>query len=277
MNDIPILPKTFAMYVNPLKAGKNYAEGSDGMAGLSDKEAKRIKSDISGSSRLSKEEKADAIARVDKALEMTKAAKANDGKVDAKEMQAMLSLGKHELSLQASTKGAAVPVISLNGAHVSNDQAKGQFFSVAAGTSYAPVHSGVEGGPKDSIGKPLAPHTIDEYVKQMKSGKDVSAKYVAIAMDSALFKQAGAPLKYGDVFRIPELEKIYGVSPINFAVVDTGGAFSGAKGAKVDICSTDRNNPKLQQSLSLYRMTKPDGKPLNIDDLKLPQPARKSK
>ncbi|PKL77099.1 MAG: hypothetical protein CVV27_06895 [Candidatus Melainabacteria bacterium HGW-Melainabacteria-1] len=264
----PIMPKTFAAYIHPLQAKKNYTSGSDGQAGLSEAEATKIRNSIATSPLLDKGAKAEANAQVDQALALTQAAKANDGKVDTKELNGMLALAKHDLKLQPLNRGSAAPMVSLGQDRVAPDKLRTEFFQVAAGTSYAPISSGVEGGSKDCMGKSLKPHTLDKYVAQLKAGKGGPSDYVGIAMDSALFRGKGAPCAYGDIFRIPEVEKAYGVAPIYFGLVDTGGAFGGTKGSKVDICCDDKNNSKVQQSMSLHRVFKPDGQALNIKDLK---------
>ena len=64
-------------------------------------------------------------------------------------------------------------------------------------------------------------------------------------------------MEYGDVFRIPEIEAIYEVAPIYFALVDNGGAFKHTDGTKVDICSQKSYNEKVNQSVSLHQMLKP--------------------
>ncbi|MEZ0371910.1 MAG: hypothetical protein ACAI44_22655 [Candidatus Sericytochromatia bacterium] len=268
MSTNPIMPKTFAAFVNPLKEGKNYTEGSDDKAGLSKDEAQIVRNDIQCSKVLTPEQKLEALARVDQALTMTQAAKAGDGKVDGPEMNKMLELACHGIDFQPLNRGSAAPVISLNGQKLPPTGLKSTFFSVAAGTCYAPKNTGVEGGTKDSNGKSLKPYTLDKYVAQLKSGQGGPSDYVAIAMDPTLYKTDGAPFKYGDVFRIPEIEKIKGVAPIYFAVVDNGGAFSGAKGGKVDICCDSQHTEIVNQSLSLHRIFKPDGQALNMNDLK---------
>jgi hypothetical protein len=262
----PIMPKSFAAYVNPLQAKKHYTSGSDGQVGLSAAEAKTVRTDIAISNVLTKEQKAAANAQVDKALELTKAARA-DGKVTPAEKQKILDLAKHSLDFQPMNQGKAAPSVSFGGKSVDPTQLRSEFFRVAAGTSYAPKNTKLQGGPKDSRGNALGPHTIDKYVAQLKSGGKGPSNYVAIAMDQALYNGKNAPYKYGDVFRIPELEKVYNASPIYFALVDNGGAFKGTDGAKVDICSESERNWKVNQSLSLHSLSKPDGTRLNIKDL----------
>lgn len=260
LNDKPILPNSYAAYIHPLKAGKNDAEGSDGKPGLSRDEVRRLRNDIASSKVLGPEAKQAAQACVDQACTVS-------GPIDAQASQKLLAKASHDLSFQPLNHGKAVPAVHFGDQKLAPEQLRSRLIQVAAGTSYAPIHKGVEGGPKDSLGRSLVPHTLEKYVADLKNGKSASGKYVAIAMDASLYKPEGAPLKYGDVFRIPELEKIHGVAPIYFAVVDTGGAFSGTKGAKVDICCDASYNEKVNFSLSLHQLLKPDGKALNIDDL----------
>lgn len=264
----PIMPKTFAAYVQPLQARKHYTSGSDGQSGLSAEEAKRVKIDIAISKHLSKDEKAEAVALVDQAREMTVAALKNDGKVDAKERQAMLNLAKHDLPAKGPAQGRATASLDLLGLGESKPKGapSSEFFRVAAGTSYAPKNTRLQGGTKDSIGNPLKPHTLENVLANIKQGKTGPDNYVAIAMDAALYKGKNAPLKYGDVFRIPELEAIYKTSPIYFALVDNGGAFKGTDGGKVDICCEKPYTPSVNQSLSLHKVLGPDGKQVNIED-----------
>jgi len=258
------MPKTFAGYLHPLRS--KYTSGSDQKPGLSADEHKQLKTDIALSKVLSKDEKAQANAVANQAREMTQAA-LKDGKVSDTELQSMLKLGKHETNLQPLKQGNAAAEISFAGQPLDHSSLKTEFFQMAAGTSYAPISSGVEGGPKDSIGKPLGPHTLDKYVAAMKAGNARPNEYVAVAMDSALYKGAGADMKYGDVFRIPELEKIKGVAPIYFALVDNGGAFKGTSGSKIDICCDKSYTPEVNQSLSLHKVMLPDGAQLNIKDM----------
>lgn len=260
--DKPILPNSFAAFIHPLQAKKNHAKGSDGRAGLSAAEAKIVRNDIDSSRVLSKEQKLQAHACVEQAVGCS-----GEGPVDAKAMQKLLDGASHDLSLQPLSQGKAAPVVKLGGQCLAPEKLQSRLFRVAAGTSYAPIHKGVEGGSKDSLGKSLKPHTLEKYVNDLKHGKSVEGKYVGIAIDPALYQNEGSPLKYGDVFRIPEIEKIYNAAPIYFAVVDTGGAFKESKGGKVDICCESNSNEKVNQTLSLHQLLRPDGKPLNVSDL----------
>jgi 3D (Asp-Asp-Asp) domain-containing protein len=112
----------------------------------------------------------------------------------------------------------------------------GQSFT-AKGTGYFPDNSPMEGGFKDRMGKPL--HTLQDFL----NGK---APYVSVAMDSKAFP-------YGTKLRIPELEKKYG-RPIEFRVVDTGGAFKGKGTSRIDICTANRKaslDPTVNGKLTL--------------------------
>jgi hypothetical protein len=83
----------------------------------------------------------------------------------------------------------------------------------------------MEGGFNDMVGKKL--HTLQDFL-------DGKSPHVSIALDKKLYR-SGA-VKYGDTFRIPELEKKYG-RPITFKAVDTGGAFTDKGFSRVDICT----------------------------------------
>jgi peptidoglycan hydrolase-like protein with peptidoglycan-binding domain len=107
----------------------------------------------------------------------------------------------------------------------------------ARGTGYYPAATKLEGGAKDRLGNPL--HTLQDYL----SGK---APYVSVAMDSKAFP-------YGTKLRIPELEAQYG-RPIDFRVVDTGGAFRGQGTGRIDICTANQraaDDPTINGPLTL--------------------------
>jgi len=107
----------------------------------------------------------------------------------------------------------------------------------ARGTGYFPDNSAMEGGFKDRKGAPL--HTLQDFL----SGK---APYVSVAMDSKAFP-------YGTKLRITELEQKYG-RPIEFRVVDTGGAFRGQGTGRIDICTANRRaslDPTINGMLTL--------------------------
>jgi hypothetical protein len=92
----------------------------------------------------------------------------------------------------------------------------------ARGTGYYPANNKMEGGFKDRQGHKL--YTLQDYL----AGK---APYVSVAMDSHA-------AKYGQQVRIPEMEQKYG-RPIDFRVVDTGGAFRGKGTSRIDICTAN--------------------------------------
>jgi peptidoglycan hydrolase-like protein with peptidoglycan-binding domain len=107
----------------------------------------------------------------------------------------------------------------------------------AKGTGYYPFNNAMEGGFKDRQGKPL--YTLQDYL----AGK---APYVSVAMDSKAFP-------YGTKLRIPELEAKYG-RPIEFRVVDTGGAFRGKGTSRIDICTANNRaslDPTINGKLTL--------------------------
>lgn len=84
----------------------------------------------------------------------------------------------------------------------------------------------MEGGYLDRKGKKL--HTLQDYL----AGK---APYVSVAMDKKM------KIPYGTKLRIAELEKKYG-RPIEFRVVDTGGAFTGRGTSRIDICTGSKKD-----------------------------------
>ena len=96
----------------------------------------------------------------------------------------------------------------------------------AVATGYFPKNVGIEGGPHDRHGKPL--HTLQSFL----AGK---APYVSVAMDRQL------DIPYGTRLHIPELEDRYG-RPIEFRVVDTGGAFTGKGYSRIDICTASQRH-----------------------------------
>ena len=108
----------------------------------------------------------------------------------------------------------------------------------ATGTGYYPDNSAMEGGFVDRKGKKL--NTLQDFL----AGK---ADYVSVAMD----KNENIP--YGTKLRIPELEKKYG-KPIEFRVVDTGGAFTGKGTSRIDICTANEKastDPTINGPLTL--------------------------
>ena len=107
---------------------------------------------------------------------------------------------------------------------------QGQKMGVAKGTGYYPDNSPMEGGYVDKKGAKLC--TLQDFL----NGK---APYVSIALDNNLYKSG--QVKYGDTFRIPELEAKYG-KQIIFKAVDTGGAFTGKGFGRVDICTASKKD-----------------------------------
>ncbi len=98
------------------------------------------------------------------------------------------------------------------------------------GTGYYPANTAMEGGFKDRHGKPL--YTLQQYLRG-------DAPYVSVAMDQKIQKYRGGTMEYGQKLRIPELEQKYG-KPIEFRVVDTGGAFTNKGYGRIDICTENR-------------------------------------
>jgi hypothetical protein len=120
----------------------------------------------------------------------------------------------------------------------------GNVKGVAKGTGYYPANTKMEGGFKDKIGKPL--RTLQDFL-------DGKSSYVSIALDKNLYKSG--KIKYGDTFRIPELEAKYG-RKIIFKAVDTGGAFTNKGFSKVDICTRSKQHslePTLNRQLTLVK------------------------
>ena len=116
-----------------------------------------------------------------------------------------------------STPGAPTPI-------------SGEKKGTAKGTGYYPDSSAMEGGYVDKKGAKLC--TLQDFL----AGK---APYVSIALDNNLYKNG--QVKYGDTFRIPELEQKYG-KQIIFKAVDTGGAFTGKGFGRVDICTASKKD-----------------------------------
>lgn len=120
----------------------------------------------------------------------------------------------------------------------------GKNMGKAEGTGYYPANNAMEGGTNDMKGKKL--NTLQDFL----SGK---APYVSIALDKNLYSKG--VVKYGDTFRIPELEKKYG-KPIIFKAVDTGGAFTNKGFGRVDICTgseKDSEDSGVNGSLTLMK------------------------
>lgn len=136
------------------------------------------------------------------------------------------------------------------------------------GTGYYPHDSRMEGGFKDMKGARL--NTLQDFL----AGK---APYVSIALDQNMYEhviearraqylKTGNPklkkymtmqpqVRYGDTFRIPELEQKYG-RQIVFKAVDTGSAFTGKGFGRVDIANktrTDTYDKTINGKLTLVR------------------------
>lgn len=143
-------------------------------------------------------------------------------------------------------KSGAIPAVSLAAP-------PGEAHS-ATGTGYYPHNNRMEGGFKDMKGARL--NTLQDFL----AGK---APYVSIALDQNMYehviqarrneyRKTGNPklkkyltmkpqVRYGDTFRIPELEQKYG-RQIVFKAVDTGGAFTGKGFSRVDIANKTRKD-----------------------------------
>lgn len=144
------------------------------------------------------------------------------GAFDFPTIGALGRAGKVDLAPQVGAPGAGTPT--------------GTQYS-ARGTGYYPDNSAMEGGYFDRKGKPL--NTLQAYLRG-------DAPFVSVAMDSKAFP-------YGTKLRIPELEAKYG-RPIEFRVVDTGGAFKGRGTSRIDICTENRRaslDPTINGPLTL--------------------------
>jgi hypothetical protein len=130
----------------------------------------------------------------------------------------------------------------------------GRVVGDARGTGYFPSNDPIEGGFVDKHGKSL--QTLNDYVTARQQHPNDPSKwppYVSIALDKRLY--ANGVVKYGDKFRIPELERRFGM-PIEFRAVDTGGAFTGKGFSRVDICTASRRDsldPSVNGHLTLQR------------------------
>lgn len=125
-----------------------------------------------------------------------------------------------------------------------NKPTDGSVKGVAKGTGYYPANTLMEGGFKDKTGRPLC--TLQDFL-------DGKASYVSIALDKNLYKKG--QIKYGDTFRIPELEAKYG-RKIIFKAVDTGGAFTNKGFSRVDVCTRSKKHsldPTLNGKLTLIK------------------------
>ena len=114
----------------------------------------------------------------------------------------------------------------------------GQVFT-ARTTGYFPDDSAMEGGFSDRIGKPLK--TLQQYLAG-------HADYVSLAMDPKAFK-------YGTKVFIPKLSAYEGTqNPIEFRVVDSGGAFRGKGTSRVDICVASEHESLKDAINTTYTM-----------------------
>lgn len=136
------------------------------------------------------------------------------------------------------------------------------------GTGYYPHNNRMEGGFKDMKGKSL--NTLQDFL----AGK---VPYVSIALDENMYEHVIADrrakylqsknpqykkyltmqpqVRYGDTFRIPELEQKYG-RPIVFKAVDTGSAFRDKGFSRVDIANRsqkDTLDPTINGKLTLIK------------------------
>jgi hypothetical protein len=140
------------------------------------------------------------------------------------------------------TRGAAQPAAAQPATAAQNGP--GSVKGLARGTGYYPANNKMEGGFNDKLGKPL--HTLQDVL-------DGKAPYVSIALDKKLYKNG--TIKYGDTFRIPELEAKYG-RKIVFRAVDTGGAFTNKGFSRVDVCTRSRQHslePTVNGKLTLIK------------------------
>jgi hypothetical protein len=149
------------------------------------------------------------------------------------------------------TSGASTPTT----APTTSPSGSGRVVGEAKGTGYYPANNAMEGGFVDKRGKPL--QTLNDYVEARQKFPNDPSKwppYVSIALDKRLY--ANGVLNYGDKFRIPELERRFGM-PIEFRAVDTGGAFTGKGFSRVDICTSsarDSVDATVNGRLTLQRM-----------------------
>lgn len=128
-------------------------------------------------------------------------------------------------------------------------------------TAYRNVSKGIEGGVFDTAydkakyqrlqsqekkGKVPAgtaeAYKKDHLLQNLQDFLSGKADHVSLAFDKELYKNGS--LKKGQKFRIPELEKAYGKSPIIFRADDTGSAFTNKGLSRIDICTKDAKDPK---------------------------------
>lgn len=150
---------------------------------------------------------------------------------------------------QPSAKTSAPAKVASTGKATAAPIAPGTVVGNPKGTGYFPHNNKMEGGHHDMQGKPLK--TIQDFLEGKSS-------YVSVALDKDMYEHIVAKgrkdyertgkekfkkyqtiepqIKYGDTFRIPELEKKYG-RQIIFKAVDTGGAFTGKRFNRIDIAT----------------------------------------
>ncbi|MEK7434639.1 MAG: hypothetical protein AABZ74_16010 [Cyanobacteriota bacterium] len=128
-------------------------------------------------------------------------------------------------------------------------------------TGYRNVNKGIEGGIYDTKFSPehhknlqskekkgkIPAGSAEAYKKEhllqnLQEYLAGNADHVSVAFDKNLY--ANGTIKKGQKFRIPELEKAYGKSPIIFRADDTGGDFTGKGLSRMDICTKDEKDPK---------------------------------
>lgn len=186
-----------------------------------------------GNAALERLQMNDAIAETQAALDSFSEATMHQSV--RKLMDLFVSLMKND----DSKKIQATSHASSSGSSGSNiDQAQVKKTAKATGTGYFPDNSAMEGGFVDRQGKKL--NTLQDFL----AGK---ADYVSVAMDK------NEHIPYGAKLRIPELEKKYG-RPIEFRVVDTGGAFTGKGNSRIDICTANEKastDPTINGPLTL--------------------------
>ena len=154
-----------------------------------------------------------------------------DGKAGAKTLAALAPFKSDEFSPAPNTTAPFSPV--QRGRSAGDLQGNGSRLPASfssRGTTYMPTGdlSSQEGGPVDRRGFPI--HTLQQFLE----GK---APYVSVAMDG--------DFQYGQRVRIASLEAKFG-RPIDFRLVDTGGAFQGRGTDKIDVAvngNTPANRP----------------------------------
>lgn len=186
-----------------------------------------------GNAALERLQMNDAIAQTQAALDNFSEATMHQSMRKLMDLFASLMRNDDSQKTQATSQAAS------SGSSGSNiDQADVKKTAKATGTGYYPDNSAMEGGFVDRQGKKL--NTLQDFL----AGK---ADYVSVAMDK------NEHIPYGAKLRIPELEKKYG-RPIEFRVVDTGGAFTGKGNSRIDICTANEKastDPTINGPLTL--------------------------